>query len=707
MGLCGPSPSTQTPNTHRVGDSLPFGRSPDVRVHTVLDPHREPSPSPRGISTQRSDVRRLAGLSVPRLRDRDRGRIDPPGVKDGPLSCASDDPVAARERAHQRDLSVHEGSDDDRRGPAVAQESSYSRESLGDAVRRRSEVGELGHVLIAGARSAQLLRPARSHEPSRGVKPRQGTGGRRADGLPKVGGLGCRPGRGADDEIARVGQVRPRLRPGESGSDDVGRGPGPLELRGGDNSANLRLHARLWSPSAQSLVPPQPRAGFASSLYCLHDLGPRRDRRHGCGRLRLGGLRRIAHPVTLGSYSSGVSDFVPALAAPTPDSVTLLAFVVILLGAGAALMALISRRGQLSSPEASATYRTLHAASEAARHLRDGLTPKAAARAARDLRPLLGVTAVGFCDSGGILAWEGEGEHHRASVEALVTPVLETGATIRLHEGDLSCPDPDCPVRGAILAPIVADDKVVAVLGSFHTGTTADLARATEAVAGWVSTQVDLAELGRERERAVEAELRALRAQISPHFIYNSLAAIASFIRTDPVRARELLLEFADFTRYSLRASGPFASLKEELGNVERYLILEQARFGERLEISLTIEPEVLSVEVPTLTIQPLVENAVQHGIEDTEGVGHVVITATDHGAEAEITIEDDGAGADPDVMRSLLSGQGRGDHVGIGNVDARLRQTYGDAHGLIVETAPGAGMKVTFRVPKFSARRA
>ena len=96
--------------------------------------------------------------------------------------------------------------------------------------------------------------------------------------------------------------------------------------------------------------------------------------------------------------------------------------------------------------------------------------------------------------------------------------------------------------------------------------------RATEAVADWISTQVDLAELAIQRERVMEAELRALRAQISPHFIYNSLAAIASFVRTDPPRARELLLEFADFTRYSLRKSGPMATLSEELANIERYL---------------------------------------------------------------------------------------------------------------------------------------
>jgi two-component system LytT family sensor kinase len=222
-------------------------------------------------------------------------------------------------------------------------------------------------------------------------------------------------------------------------------------------------------------------------------------------------------------------------------------------------------------------------------------------------------------------------------------------------------------------------------------------------VARWVSTQAELAELGRERTRTMEAELRALRAQISPHFIYNSLAAIASFVRTDPERARELLLEFADFTRYALRRGGAFTTLAEELRNVERYLSLEQARFGDRLRISLMIAPEVLPVSVPYLAIQPLVENAVRHGLADKEGGGLVSIVATDQGAEAEISVEDDGIGSDPDAIRRVLDGQVDSDSVGLGNVDARLRQVYGDDFGLLVETAPGAGTKVSFRVPKYA----
>jgi two-component system LytT family sensor kinase len=231
--------------------------------------------------------------------------------------------------------------------------------------------------------------------------------------------------------------------------------------------------------------------------------------------------------------------------------------------------------------------------------------------------------------------------------------------------------------------------------------------RATGEVARWVATQLELAELDASRAALAEAEVRALRAQISPHFIYNALNAIASFITTDPAQARELVLDFADFTRYSFRRHGDFTTVAEELRSVDGYLRLERARFGERLGVTLQIAPEVLSTIIPFLSVQPLVENAVRHGLEAKEGRGALAITATDSGAYAVITVEDDGVGIDPDVARAVLAGQGAGEHVGLRNVDARLRQVYGDDFGLVVETNVGSGTLVTMRVPKSQPGRA
>jgi two-component system LytT family sensor kinase len=387
----------------------------------------------------------------------------------------------------------------------------------------------------------------------------------------------------------------------------------------------------------------------------------------------------------------------PAVVAVTLVVIALLAVVLPLLRSG-------RTRRLFGTPADRATYATLHAASQAAPPLRAGLTAAGAAKAVRHLRALLGTPAVALTDTGQLLAWDGAGDHHGTATVQHGAAVLADGRTHVVGPGNVGCPDPDCPIRVAVVAPLTVEDRVVGTVAAYGRTTSVGLVRATTEVARWVSTQLELAELESSRTRLVEAEVRALRAQISPHFVYNSLTAIASFVRTDPERARELLLEFADFTRYSFRRHGDFTTLAEELRSIDRYLLLERARFGDRLQVTVQVAPEVLPVTVPFLSVQPLVENAVRHGLEGKPGPGRVTIVARDIGQEALISVEDDGTGIDPDAVRRTLAGQPDGDSIGLGNVDERLRQVYGDDYGLTVETAPGAGTKVSMRVPKYRA---
>jgi two-component system LytT family sensor kinase len=367
------------------------------------------------------------------------------------------------------------------------------------------------------------------------------------------------------------------------------------------------------------------------------------------------------------------------------------------------LWRVLAARRHFGTPVERATFETLHTASLAAPPLRGGLTPPAASRSAPHLRALLGSPAVVLTDLTGVIAWEGSGEHHADAAFALVSPVLESGRTTVTTE-QIACSRPECPIRVGVVAPLVVTGGVVGTLAAFGWEVSTALVRATGEVARFVSAQLELAELDRSRTRVAEAEVRALRAQISPHFIYNSLTAIASFVRTDPEQARELLLEFADFTRYSFRRYGDFTTLAEELRSIDRYLLLERARFGDRLRVTLRVAPEVLPVAVPFLCLQPLVENAVRHGLENKPGAGHVTITAEDAGNDAVISIEDDGVGMDPEQLQRQLSGRATTDSVGLGNVDERLRTVYGPAYGLVVETGIGAGTKVSVRVPKYRA---
>ncbi|HPU13606.1 MAG TPA: histidine kinase [Aeromicrobium sp.] len=372
----------------------------------------------------------------------------------------------------------------------------------------------------------------------------------------------------------------------------------------------------------------------------------------------------------------------------TVDWTVALAIGAFLVGlAGLTRWILLSRRRSLGSAEDRATFQTLHTAALAAPALRGGLNAESVAKALPHLRDLLGVRTVAITDLDVPLGWSGTDESE------LAAPLIESAMTHGRSQAS----------NRVIVSPLSVEGRVVGSIVVVDENASAGLARTTIEVAGWVSSQLELAELAASRTALMEAELRALRAQISPHFIYNSLGAIASFVRTDPERARELLLEFADFTRYSFRQHGDFTTLAEELRSIERYLVLEKARFGDRLKVTTRIAPEVLSLTVPFLTIQPLVENAVRHGLERKPGPGSLTVIAEDAGTECRITIEDDGVGADPETVRAVLSGRQTSGSVGLANVDERLRTVYGNDHGLVVETGPGLGTKVTLSIPKFT----
>lgn len=350
-----------------------------------------------------------------------------------------------------------------------------------------------------------------------------------------------------------------------------------------------------------------------------------------------------------------------------------------------------------------ATYNALHTAGLAAPALRQGLHSDSAERAVRHIRALVGTPALSIHDTHALLAWDGEYENHAELAHELAARVISSGRAEVVGPERVRCDLHDCPLQFAVIAPLVIDDIVLGAIVAYATHAPGALVRTVTEVSRWMNGQLELAELDDSRTRLAEAEVKALRAQISPHFIFNALNAIASYVRTDPEHARSLLLDFADFTRYSFRAHGQFTSLAEELGSIDRYLSLERARFADRLNVELQIAPEVLNVTVPFLCLQPLVENAVRHGLENKTTAGHISIEARDVGTECWVTIEDDGVGADPERIRRILAGDPSIDSVGVANVDERLRSVYGDDYGLVIETAPGAGTKVTVRIPKFA----
>jgi two-component system, LytTR family, sensor kinase len=315
--------------------------------------------------------------------------------------------------------------------------------------------------------------------------------------------------------------------------------------------------------------------------------------------------------------------------------------------------------------------------------LRTGLDGPGVPAAARRLRELLGAEAVGLAGLAGEVVWAGRPDDPGAAAE-LVAHVLHTDGRDR--------------AAGCVAVPVHTRDQLAGVL--VVAGGVARAALREAAV--WVGEALDRARMEASAEVAEQAELRALRAEISPHFVYNSLTAIASFVESDPERARELMLDFAEYTRHSLARHGDYTTVAGEFAAIEAYLTLARAVLGDRLRVQLRIAPEILPVALPYLALQPLVENAVRHACELTAEGGLVQVRGEAAGPECVISVEDDGPGMEPEHAAAVLAGKGNPNSVGLLNVDRRLRTVFGPAYGLVIETAVGAGTKVVLRVPRF-----
>jgi signal transduction histidine kinase len=195
------------------------------------------------------------------------------------------------------------------------------------------------------------------------------------------------------------------------------------------------------------------------------------------------------------------------------------------------------------------------------------------------------------------------------------------------------------------------------------------------------------------RALATQAELKALKAQINPHFLFNTLNTIAELIHADPAQAEATVERLAGMFRYVLVGSERgLVPLEEELSFVESYLEIERARFGKRLRVTREIAPEALGVFAPSLLLQPLVENAVQHG-QGADGNIDLTIRVRSQDGGAAVTIADRG----PGVPRNW---RGAGQGVGLRNVDERLRMTYGEEYMLEIQANEPHGTVATVIIP-------
>ncbi|MHB9144202.1 MAG: histidine kinase [Symbiobacteriia bacterium] len=344
-------------------------------------------------------------------------------------------------------------------------------------------------------------------------------------------------------------------------------------------------------------------------------------------------------------------------------------------------------------------------------YLRQGLNESSAQKITEIIHRITDVDAVAITDQNRVLGFSGVGcNRHRPG-----GPIL-TGATRRvLNTGKLelvtdparlTCDEPGCPhpLKSAVIAPLTFRSSVVGTVKLYRTSPTVlppYVRRVAVGIAQLLSIQMELAEADRQRELATKARLEALQAQIRPHFLFNVLNTIIHFSRTDVEKARELLIQLSSFFRRSLSTRGNFITLQEEMEYLNTYLSLERARYGDKLEVRLRIDPRALGQRIPILTLQPLVENAVVHGVAPMEGHGVVAVSARRRHGLVVVTIVDNGIGMTPEEKHQIFdAGFGKGMGLGLSNVNDRLISLYGLAYRLRVRSAPGKGTAVRLRVP-------
>ena len=199
------------------------------------------------------------------------------------------------------------------------------------------------------------------------------------------------------------------------------------------------------------------------------------------------------------------------------------------------------------------------------------------------------------------------------------------------------------------------------------------------------------------KELTAFSELQALKAQINPHFLFNTLNTIAALIPVDPEKAEATVHDMADLFRYTLdTAERQFVALSEELHFLDRYLSIEKVRFGDRLRVERAIDPESMRAKIPPLILQPIVENALRHGISRRKKGGTITIMATCDDEACEVRISDDGPGIPEEKLKEVLhSGHG------LSNVNERLHNMYHESRGVVIESLEGQGTSFILRFPR------
>ncbi|YCO03187.1 LytS/YhcK type 5TM receptor domain-containing protein [Vibrio sp. VNB-15] len=371
---------------------------------------------------------------------------------------------------------------------------------------------------------------------------------------------------------------------------------------------------------------------------------------------------------------------------------------------GAALFMSILQDRKTIFEKYSATFsrRALSIADRSVGILSTGFNSENADKIARIIYEETKVGAVAITDQEKILAFVGIGDdHHRPN-----TPISSQSTLDSMEKNDIIYLDgserpyqcslaQDCKLGSALIIPLRAGKEVVGTIKLYEPKrklfSTANMSMA-EGIAQLLSSQILYGDYQQQQTLLAQAEIKLLHAQVNPHFLFNALNTISAITRRDPDKARELIQNLSHFFRSNLKQNINTVTLKEELAHVNSYLSIEKARFTDRLEVEIDIEPELLDIKLPSFTLQPLVENAIKHGVSNMLEGGKVKIYSQTHPQGALITVEDNAGSYEPP----------KENHSGLGMeiVDKRLSNQFGRDSALKITSQQHQFTKMSFIIP-------
>ncbi|MEZ8081681.1 sensor histidine kinase [Enterovibrio norvegicus] len=387
-------------------------------------------------------------------------------------------------------------------------------------------------------------------------------------------------------------------------------------------------------------------------------------------------------------------DLVSAIAAP----------MIIANAFGAALFMSILQDRKTIFEKYSATFsrRALTIADRCVGILHSGFNSTNAEKIARIIYEETKVGAVAITDKNKILAFVGIGDNHhkpntpissQSTLDAMEkNSIIYLDGAERPYQCSLSS---DCKLGSALIIPLRAGDEVVGTIKLYERKhklfSTINMSMA-EGIAQLLSSQILFSGYLEQKSLLTQSEIKLLQAQVNPHFLFNALNTISAITRRDPDKARELIQNLSQFFRSNLKQNINTVTLREELAHVDAYLSIEKARFTDRLSVSVEIDSALLDTKLPSFTLQPLVENAIKHGISTLLEGGTVRIYSETINGHAAITVEDNaGCYQAPDE-----------EHVGLGLdiVSKRLSHQFGRDASLKITSEPNTFTRMTFIIP-------